>query len=101
MHRSKHILETCTLYLCQHLKLRQIKAMRLPWTQQVDKKLKAYLGAHEVEASAVRAQVDECGIRAKKTELISIATRRGTMHLNTHEGVGDKEIYVNISQSCR
>lgn len=43
----------------------------------------SHLRAQEVKASAVSPQVDEGFPGAKKAQLVSIATRRRTVHLNT------------------
>ena len=43
----------------------------------------AYLGAQEIEASPVSAQVDEGVTRTEETELVSISTSSRTVHLIT------------------
>lgn len=48
---------------------------------------KPYPGAQIIEASAVSAWVDEDVARTKETQLISTATGRRTVHLETNERV--------------
>ena len=42
-------------------------------------------GANEIQTSTVSAQVDMEAVHTEKTQLVGIATGRGTVYLNTKE----------------
>ena len=56
-----------------------------------------YLGAQEVEASAVSAQVDEGVRRAEETQLVGIAASGGTVHLDNEKQSRGMLIYQMIA----